>query len=48
MEVEKYDELVSELKNWLRKTDAEICTLPNPEYDEAYTEEKYDRIVFIK
>ena len=45
-EVKIYEELFAELKNWLHKTEAEICTTPNPNYDENYASEKYDRMLY--
>lgn len=41
-----YNALLKELKNWLKETDAKICTELNPIFDEDYTNEKYDRIQY--
>ena len=43
-EPEVYAELYAELKAWLKSTNAEICSQPNPLYDSAYAYNKYERI----
>jgi len=43
-EPEVYEELFDELKAWLKSTNAEICSQPNPFYDSVYAYNKYERI----